>query len=123
MVVESVIRLDVRNRAMRQPIDKAGFTPPSTHPLGRERRTATIAELVTTLALALSTLVAATAVSIGIARADVLGHSIGKMSGGEAGLIGTALLMGFVFVVMGGIAALRAPHPGRATDPRRSHHL
>lgn len=104
---------------MRRPIDKAGFTPPSTHPLGRERRTATVAELVTTLALALSTLVAATAVSIGIARADVLGPAIGKMSGGEAGLIGTALLMGLVFIVMGAIAALRAPHPGVAKTPQR----
>jgi hypothetical protein len=119
MVVGSVIRFDLRNRAMRRPIDKAGFTPPSTRPLGRERRVAAIAELVTTLALALSTLVAATAVSIGIARADVLGGTIGKIGSGEAGLIGTALLMGFVFVIMGGIAALRAPHPGAAKTPQR----
>ncbi|HVZ51309.1 MAG TPA: hypothetical protein VG986_05040 [Pseudolabrys sp.] len=102
---------------MSKAIDKAGFTPPSTHPLGRERRTATIAELVTTVALALSTLVAATAVSIGIARADVLGGAIGKVAGGEAGLIGTALLMGFVFVVMGGIAALRPPSPRTIKTP------
>lgn len=93
---------------MRQPIAKAGFTPPATHPLGRENRTATVAELVASLALALSTLVAVTAVSIGIARAG----TIGKVAGGEPSLIGAALLMGLAFAVMGGIAARRAPDTG-----------
>ena len=87
---------------MHKPVAKAGFTPPSGRPLGRERRTVTIAELVTTLALALSTLVAATAVSMGIARADVIANVVGH----EASLFGTALLLGLVFIVMGGITAL-----------------
>ncbi len=90
---------------MRQNTDKTGFTPPTTRPLGRERRTATIAELVATVALALSTLVAATAVTMGIARAN----AIGMIPGHDSGLFGTAVLLGLVFIVMGGIMVFRPP--------------
>lgn len=100
---------------MRQTTDKTGFTPPSTRPLGRERRTVTVAELVTTAALALSTLIAATAVTMGIARAN----AIGTVGGHEAGVFGTALVLGFLFIVMGGIAALRPPRAGTAERPHR----
>ncbi len=56
---------------MRRHIQSAGFMPPAERVLGRERRNAAIAELVTTIALGLCTLVAVTVVSVGIARADV----------------------------------------------------
>jgi hypothetical protein len=54
---------------MRRPIENTGFQPPSRHPLGRERRVALFAELVATIGLALSTIIAATVLSVGIARA------------------------------------------------------
>jgi len=94
---------------MNKPKDKAGFTPPVAYPLGRERRTVTIAELVTTVALALSTLVAATAVTMGIARADVVGHGAGQ----DPGIFGTALLLGLLFVVMGCITFIAPGGPRR----------
>jgi len=87
---------------MRTSMDRTGFTPPSGRPLGRERRTTTIAELVATIALALCTLVAATAVSVGIARANVVSNVVGH----EASLFGIALMLGLLFVVMGGLTAL-----------------
>jgi hypothetical protein len=96
---------------MRKPKDKAGFTPPTSRPLGYERRTVAVAELVASLALALSTIVAATAVSIGIARAD----AIGKVVGQEPSIFGAALLMGLVFVVM----AASPPRAGAAKTPHR----
>jgi hypothetical protein len=100
---------------MRHTPENAGFIPPSTRPLGRERRSATVAELVATVALALSTLVAATAVTVGIARAG----ATGAVAPHEAGVFGTALVLGFLFIVMGGIAALRPPCAGTADRPRR----
>lgn len=100
---------------MRKAIDKSGFTPPSGRPLGREWQTVTVAELVATVALALSTLVAATAVTMGIARAN----AIGPVAGHESGVFGIALVLGFLFIVMGGIAALRPPHTGTAERPHR----
>ena len=54
---------------MRTPIEDSGFTPPAGHPLGTERRTVALAELVAIAALAISTIVVATVVSAGIARA------------------------------------------------------
>ena len=95
---------------MRQPPEDTGFRPPSGHPLGRERRTAMVAELVATIGLALSTIVAATVLSVGIARANVAGGVIEN----EGSLFGIALLLGLVFIAMGGFSIL----PG---DRRRKH--
>jgi hypothetical protein len=64
-------------------------------------------ELIATLSLALSTLVAATAVSIGIARADVLG----VRTDGDSSLA-IALLVGLLLLVMGGLTAIMADGPG-----------
>jgi hypothetical protein len=90
---------------MRKHIESPGFTPPADRILGTERRTVMLAELVATGALALSTIVAATAVSVGIARADVAGGIIGN----EGSLFGIALLLGLLFIGMGGLSILTTP--------------
>ena len=92
---------------MREHIQSAGFTPPADRALGGERRTAVFAELVATIGLALSVLVAATVVSIGVARADVATNVIDN----EGGLFAIALLLGLLFIGMGGLTALSLPHP------------
>ena len=94
---------------MRKHIQFAGFRPPARRVLGCERRTVAIAELVASIALALSTLVAATVVSVGIARADVVGNVIDN----ESGLFAIALLLGLLFIGMGGLTILSLPHPHR----------
>jgi hypothetical protein len=61
---------------------------------------------VATVGLALSVLVAATAVSIGVARADVATNVIDN----ESGLFAVALLLGLLFIGMGGLTAISLPH-------------
>jgi hypothetical protein len=74
----------------------------------RQRPTALV-ELITTVALALSTVVAVTVVSIGIARADVV--SAGAKSDYLAFAI--ALSIGLLFAAMSGITAIAAADPRR----------
>jgi hypothetical protein len=64
-------------------------------------------ELITTAALALSTAVAVTAVSIGIARADV----IGTVAKGDSAPFAIALFIGLLLSAMGGLTALLATEP------------
>ena len=64
-------------------------------------------ELITTVALALSTVVAVTAVSIGIARADVFG----MRADGDAAPLAIALLIGLLLSAMGGLTAFMADGP------------
>jgi hypothetical protein len=87
---------------MRKQIESSGFSAPARHSLGIERRTVALAELVASGALALSTVIAATVVSVGIARADVAGGIIGN----EGSLFGIALLLGLLFIGMGGLSML-----------------
>jgi hypothetical protein len=87
---------------MPKTIDHTGFTAPAGRALGDERRIAALAELVATAALALSTVVAVTAVSVGIARADAAGAAIGS----DHGVFSVALLLGLIFFGVGGYAAL-----------------
>jgi hypothetical protein len=47
-----------------------GFAPSLARPLGQERRTAILAELIATVALATATLLVVTVVSFGVAKAD-----------------------------------------------------
>jgi hypothetical protein len=61
-------------------------------------------ELIATLALALSTLIAVTAVSIGIARADVFGAQ--SEAGGAP--LAIALFVGLLLAGMGGLTAIMA---------------
>jgi len=97
----------ISGSTMREHIQSAGFTPPAGRALGGERRTTIFAELVATIGLALSVLVAATVVSIGVARADVASNVIDN----EGGLFAIALLLGRLFIRMGGLTALSLPHP------------
>ena len=90
---------------MAKPTDHSGFTPPSGRALGNERRIAALAELVATAALALSTVVAVTVVSVGIARA----HGIAAVTGNGGGLYGIAILLALIVIGVGGYAAL-PPH-------------
>jgi glycerol uptake facilitator-like aquaporin len=74
----------------------------------RERPVALV-ELFATVGLALSTIVAVTAVSIGIARADVFG----VRADGDASSLAIGLLIGLLLLAMGGLTALMADSPKR----------
>jgi Na+/pantothenate symporter len=89
---------------MGRPDRNTGFKAPSGRRLGREHRTAALAELVASIVLALCTVIAVTAVTVGIARADVVGNVIDH----ETSLFAVALMLGLVFIVIGGVSAL--PH-------------
>ena len=90
---------------MRDTIESSGFTPPSGRALGGERRTIAVAELVAIIGLALSTIVAVTVVSVGIARASAVGNIIDN----EGSVFTVALLLGLVFIAMGGLSMLTLP--------------
>ena len=79
--------------------------PPSGRALGHERRRVALAELVAIVGLALSTIVAATVVSVGIARANVVGNVIDN----EGSVFTVALLLGLIFIAMGGLTAFTLP--------------
>jgi hypothetical protein len=85
---------------MRKPFDDTGFTPPTRHPLGTERRTVALAELAAIAALIVSTIVVATVVSAGIARASVADGVVGH----EGSLFGIALLLGLILIGIGGLS-------------------
>jgi hypothetical protein len=85
-------------------IEGTGFTAPAGHVLGDERRTVALAALIASAALAISTIVAATVVSVGIARANVADGVIDN----EGGLFAVALLLGLIFIGIGGFA-IRPP--------------
>ena len=90
---------------MRDPQDTPGFTARQDRTLGRERHTASLAEWVATIGLALGTLVAVTALSVGIARANVVGNVIDN----EGSLFTLALLLGLIFIGMGGLTIFTLP--------------
>ena len=90
---------------MRNTIENSGFTPPAECSLGNERRTVALAELVASAALALGTIVVATVVTVGIARADVADGVIGN----EGGVFAIALLLGLAFLGMSGLASFLLP--------------
>ena len=94
---------------MRKPIGSAGFTPPAHRKLGTEHRTAAIAEFIASIGLALCTLIAATVVSVGIARADV----VSSVMDNEGGVFAIALLLGLLFSGMGGVTIISLPHQSR----------
>jgi len=92
---------------MRDTFEDTGFTAPAGRRLGRERRTVAIAALIASAALAVSTIVAATVVSVGIARASAADGVIDN----EGSLFAIALLLGLVFIGIGSFAIL--PPRGR----------
>ncbi|HVV62418.1 MAG TPA: hypothetical protein VHD14_11750 [Pseudolabrys sp.] len=87
---------------MNNTFHQAGFTPPTERPLGNERRTIVTAEIVAAVALAICTALAAIVVSIGIAEANPAGAVIDN----EANLFAIALLLGLLFIGMGGFTAI-----------------
>jgi hypothetical protein len=90
---------------MRNDINSSGFTAPAGHTLGNERRGVALAELVAIVGLALSTIVAVTVVSVGIARASIAGNVIDN----EGSLFALALVLGLIFIAMGGFSLLTLP--------------
>jgi hypothetical protein len=78
-------------------------------PSAPKHRSIASVELIATAALALSTAVAATAVSIGIARADVLN----VVTHGDATPFAVALIFGLLLSTMGALTALIALGPRR----------
>jgi hypothetical protein len=89
---------------------RAGFEQPSAHTSATKHRSIAFVELITTAALALSTAVAVTAVSIGIARADVTG----AVANGDGAPFAIALFIALLLSGMGGLTAVMA-----ADDTRR----
>lgn len=101
---------------MRKHLESTGFTAPADHVLGNERGTAALAELVATAALAFAIIVVATVVSVGIAHADVAGNVIDN----EASLFALALVLGLLFIGMGGLTILTLPGE-RPKNPKPTH--
>jgi hypothetical protein len=67
-------------------------------------RSIAFVELITTVALALSTAVAVTAVSIGIARAE----AVGAVAKGDSATFAIALLVGLLLSALGALTAIMA---------------
>ena len=81
--------------------DGVGFVSPDVRTGAAKRRFAR-AELIATIALAVCLVVALTAVSIGMARADTLGI----IAETESGRLALAIMLGLIMVGMGGVTAL-----------------
>ena len=79
------------------------------HACALGQRSVAFVELITTAALALSTAVAATAVSIGIARADV----VDAVVRGDDVPLAIALCITLLLAAMGGLTAIVARDPRR----------
>lgn len=88
---------------MRKRRKIAGFRGPADAiGPGVESRRVILAELATIAGLSIATLVAATAVSVGIARASVVDGVIDN----DGTLFTIALLLGLAFVAIGGLSLL-----------------
>ena len=82
----------------------AGFDDQADRAMAFRRRPVAMIELITTAALALSTVVAVTAVSIGIARADAASTA----ANGDGSAFAIALFIGLLLSGMGGLTAIMA---------------
>lgn len=100
-------------------IDRAGFAPQRRTRV-QVRRTAAIFQVITSLTLVLSTVVAMTAVSIGIARADALVAAAKD----PTARIAAAILFALVLLGIGGLTAVLSQAEARsgasAADSGRS---
>jgi hypothetical protein len=84
---------------------RTGIKHEARHGPAPRHRSIALVELITTVALALSTAVAVTAVSIGIARADV----VDAVTKGDA----IALCIALLLAAMGGLTAIVVGDPRR----------
>jgi hypothetical protein len=84
--------------------DRAGFDHRPLHQETAQQRSALA--LIASMALAISTAVAATVVSIGIARAEILG----SVANGTNRPVAVAVLIGVVLAGMGGLTAMVTRH-------------
>jgi hypothetical protein len=100
----TIVKAAISRFVMRKSLKSAGFMPPANRTLGSGHRTA-VAQLIASMALAVSTAVAATVVSIGIAKADVVSNVIDN----EGSLFAIALVLGLLFIGMGGLTILSMP--------------
>lgn len=87
---------------MSSTFENAGFAAPVERALVKERRGLVLAELFAIGSLIVSTLVAATVISMGVARAGVADGVIDN----EGGLFAIALVLGLVFIAIGGFSFL-----------------
>lgn len=88
---------------MRKHSKITGFRGPADPAVpGVESRRVVLAELAAIAGLTIATLIAATAVSVGIARASVLDGVIDN----DGTLFTIALLLGLAFVAIGGLSLL-----------------
>ena len=90
-------------------IGRTGIKHEARHGAAPRHRSIALVELITTVALALSTAVAVTAVSIGMARADV----VGAMTSGDGTPLAIALCIAFLLAAMGGLTVIVAANPRR----------
>jgi hypothetical protein len=87
--------------------EKVGFASPITERAFSKRRSGGV-ELIATVALAVSLIIAATAVSIGMARAQALR----AVSDSDSAPLAVALFLGAVMAGMGGLTAMATRGPG-----------
>lgn len=87
---------------MPKHIEINGFAAPVERALVTERHSRMLAELFAIGGLVASTLIAATVISIGVARAQVADGVIDN----EGSLFAIALVLGLVFIAIGGFSLL-----------------
>jgi hypothetical protein len=97
----------------RDQIAGIGFQHPVRNRRPLTPRNVAFAELIMTSALVISIAVAATAVGIGIARADMTGT---LSSGGHDGTIAIVAFLGLLIAGMGGITAAVTRRVGKRQD-------
>ena len=90
-------------------IGRTGIKHEARHGAAPRHRSIALVELITTVALALSTAVAVTAVSIGMARADV----VDAVTKGDGVPLAIALCITLLLAAMGGLTAIVARVPRR----------
>ena len=87
---------------MSSNLENSGFVSTVDRALVSERRGRVLTELFAICGLVVSIIIAATVVSVGVARASVVDGVIDN----EGGLFAVALLLGILFIGIGGLSLL-----------------